>query len=292
MRLYRLLSFVWNHPLNANGKWAAIGRVARWQLASRLMEGPVAFPYVEGTRLFASRGMTGATGNWYCGLHELNDMAFVLHLLREDDLFVDVGANIGSYTIMALSGEGVRVTSIEPIPETFAHLERNLALNGFGKRVNACCLGLSDHVSSLRFTVGLGCVNHVVTKGEDVASVEVTVTTLDSLVGSDVPTLIKIDVEGHERAVLRGATRTLADRRLLAVIMEINGSGARYGVDDNELVDVMRDNKFSPYGYDPFARALIKADRSGGNMIFVRDVEAVSRRVSTARRFRLVNGEI
>jgi hypothetical protein len=40
--------------------------------------------------------MTGATQNLYCELHEYNDMAFLLHFLREEDSFADVGANIGS----------------------------------------------------------------------------------------------------------------------------------------------------------------------------------------------------
>lgn len=48
--------------------------------------------------------MTGATGNWYCGLQEYEDMSFVLHALRPGDLFVDVGANIGSYSILAAGG--------------------------------------------------------------------------------------------------------------------------------------------------------------------------------------------
>lgn len=60
----------------------------------------VQFDWIEGARLMVRNGMTGATGNIYCGLHEFTDMSFVLHLLRPDDLFVDVGANIGSYTVL------------------------------------------------------------------------------------------------------------------------------------------------------------------------------------------------
>ncbi|TMC68336.1 MAG: FkbM family methyltransferase, partial [Chloroflexi bacterium] len=93
--------------------------MVRWQFVSRLIAGPIALPFVEGTSLFAMRGMTGATGNWYCGLHEVREMAFVLHLLRAKDHFLDVGANVGSYTVLAGGAVGARVTAVEPIPETF-----------------------------------------------------------------------------------------------------------------------------------------------------------------------------
>ena len=99
--MWNLFKFVWGHPLNHNGRWESLLRVFRWQLGSRLLPGLIALPFVEDTYIFARRGMTGATGNWYCGLHELQDMAFVLHLLRADDHFVDIGANIGSYTVLA-----------------------------------------------------------------------------------------------------------------------------------------------------------------------------------------------
>jgi cyclopropane fatty-acyl-phospholipid synthase-like methyltransferase len=55
---------------------------------------------------------------------------FVLHLLRPADHFLDVGANVGSYTVMAAGSVGAFVTCVEPIPSTFAHFERNIALNG------------------------------------------------------------------------------------------------------------------------------------------------------------------
>ena len=181
MELFNLLSFVWHHPLNAGGRMAAIYRVFRWQLASRLMEGPIALPFVEDTKLFAHRGMTGATGNWYCGLHEVNEMAFVLHLLRPGDHFVDVGANIGSYTILAAGAARALVTSVEPIPAAFAYLERNVVLNGLEDQVQTCQLGLSDQTGTLRFTSGLDTVNHVLSEGEEGPSMEVPVTRLDDL---------------------------------------------------------------------------------------------------------------
>ena len=78
--------------------------------------------------------MSGATGNLYCGLHEFYDMAFLLHFLRKEDLFVDVGANIGSYTILASAHIGASVISIEPVRKTFDHLATNVLLNNvYGK---------------------------------------------------------------------------------------------------------------------------------------------------------------
>jgi FkbM family methyltransferase len=292
MGLRQLATFVWKHPLNTNGRVAALGRVVRWQLASRLVAGPIALPFVEGTSLFATRGMTGATGNWYCGLHEVRDMAFVLHLLRPNEHFLDVGANVGSYTVLAGGAVGARVTAVEPIPETFAHLARNIALNGLSSRVNACQCGLSDASGILRFTRDLGTVNHVLVVGEDLPAIEVPVRTLDDLVGPDAPVLMKVDVEGHERAVVMGGLSTLEDPTLLAVVMETNGSGSRYGVRDADLVSLMHGHGFLPYGYDPFRRSLVDVAEADGNTVFVRDRATVEARLRGSKRYRLINGTI
>jgi len=275
MRLFDLFRFVWAHPLNAEARIAALVRVARWQIASRLLPGPVALPFVDSARLFVTRGMTGATGNWYCGLHEHREMGFLLHVLREADLFLDVGANVGSYTILASGAVGARSVTVEPVPSTFVHLQRNVALNGLGGRVQCWQGGLAERSGTLRFTTDFDTVNHVLTAGED-----------------EIPALIKIDVEGYEWSVLKGARRALADPRVLAVIMETNGSGSRYGVSDDELVSEMRRFGFAMYTYDPVTRVLTEAGKGEGNTIFVRDATLARERVREARRFRLVNGSI
>ena len=58
--MHKLIRCVWNHPLNVRGgRAAAPGRVFRWQIASRLMPGPIGLPYVDDTFLFATRGQAG-----------------------------------------------------------------------------------------------------------------------------------------------------------------------------------------------------------------------------------------
>ena len=83
-----------NHPLNNSNKIAAIIRFMKWQVGSRLVPGEVIYKWVNDSKIVARSGETGVTGNVYCGLHEFADMAFLLHVLRKDDLFVDIGANV------------------------------------------------------------------------------------------------------------------------------------------------------------------------------------------------------
>jgi hypothetical protein len=105
--------FIIDHPLSRGRKLANLSRFARWQIAARVARGPVAVQFVNSAQLFAIPGMAGATGNVYVGLHEFADMSFVLHFLRPNDLFVDVGANIGSYTVLASAAVGANCVSFE-----------------------------------------------------------------------------------------------------------------------------------------------------------------------------------
>jgi FkbM family methyltransferase len=292
LQLLKLLLYVTSHPLNREGRLDAILRVLRWQVASRLLVGPIGFPFVEDTRLFASRGMTGATGNWYCGLHEVEEMGFVLHALRADDLFMDIGANVGSYTVLAAGATGARTIAVEPIPETFKNLQANVSLNDLSDRTELHCTGISDSRSYLEFTSNLDTVNHVMADKEVAASIRIPVVTMDELLNGAIPAIIKIDVEGHERAVLKGGKKTLSNPGLTAVVMEINGSGARYGFNDDELLGIMHGHGFVPCSYDPIARRMRNWDRSSGNAIFIRDKAAAEVRAAQAKRYRLVNGTI
>lgn len=284
----RTLRFIARHPLNRNSPLRAIGRFAAWQVAARLQPGASVVPYVGGTRLLVARGMTGATGNVYCGLHEFEDMAFVLHALRPEDLFVDIGANVGSYTVLASGAVGARSISFEPAPRAYRALLDNLRLNDLTARVEARNECLASTPGEAELTADFDTGNHVVAGPHGAGgTVRVPVTTLDIALARHDPAMLKIDVEGYETEVIAGADRTLRLPSLRAVVMELNGSGARYGFDDRHLHERMLRNDFTPATYDPLNRELRPREWHGpteGNLLYVRDLQSLRARLVGAPR--------
>ncbi len=289
MGLVTTLKFIVNHPLSSGSRIQSIMRFLKWQVGSRLVEGAVAMNFVDQTRLLVSRGMTGATQNIYCGLQEFEDMAFVLHVLRDKDLFVDIGANVGSYTVLASGAVGARCISIEPIPDAFHHLMDNINLNRIGDRVSALNIGIGKGTGILRFTSDLDTVNHVLADSEEeIGSIEVPVRRLDEVLVDFEPVLMKIDVEGFETNVIVGADKALTRESLLGVIMELNGSSARYGFDENRLHRTMLEYGFRTFTYLPFEKKLVALDdknAQSGNTLYVRNEPEVSSRLRNARKF-------
>lgn len=287
MGLLDTLRFIVRHPLNSGRQLDSLRRFAAWQIGSRLVPGPVAVDFVGGTHLLVSPGQTGGTGNVYAGLHEFPEMAFVLHLLRPSDLFVDVGANVGSYTILAAGAAGARCISFEPAASAFESLCANVRLNDIAGRVRTVRSAVGAKEGEVTFTLGHDTVNHVAVNGEPSDVVVVPVTTLDSALRGRAPRVMKIDVEGFEGRVVEGARSALENQTLLAVIMETNGSGSRYDSDDSRLHERMLGFGFVPCTYEPFSRTLDQSvDRNAnGNTIYVRKLDEARGLVAAARRF-------
>lgn len=292
MSIVNTLEFIFSHPLNRDRQLRALSKFFLWQVVSRLWPDKIVVNFVNKSRLLVRKGMAGATGNVYCGLHEFEDMSFVLHVLRPGDLFIDVGANIGSYTILAGKAIGADCISIEPVLSTFSHLMDNIRINNIQHNTSALNVGVGCSLGVLRFTAGFDTTNHVMLGGQ--AGVEVQVRPLDDIVGSRVPALIKIDVEGFEAEVIAGAKETLKCPGLIGVIMELNGSGKRYGYNDDEITAIMKKNGFEIYRYLPFNRNLEKLNRTygnirGGNVLFLKRTDFAQERVANAPPFS-VNG--
>lgn len=286
MSLLNILRFITSHPLTREAQGSAIKRFLHWQLSSRVRKGDMVYPWIGTTQFLVRRNETGLTGNIYTGLHEFADMAFVLHCLRPSDLFVDVGANVGSYTLLACSVVGARGIAIEPVPGTYERLVANCRLNQLDERVQTLNAAVGERAGTVAFTTDADTMNHVIA-GHDEAphAISVKLLRLDDLLQQQAPLLIKIDVEGFETAVIQGATNTLAHPSLCAIIMEINDEASRYGYDASSLIATMKRCGFSQYTYAPFERELSPLDDRNvpsGNGLFIRDVDFVQERLKTA----------
>ena len=154
----------------------------------------------------------------------------------QGQVLVDVGANVGMYTIWAAKTRGVRVLAFEPEAQNYALLNRNIAMNNLGGLAKAYCLALSDaagyselHLSNMQ--IGGSC--HSLGERVDFKHEPMTpaysqgcvAARLDELVAAGLvppPDYIKIDVDGFEPKVIAGARRVLREHKVRSLLIEVN----------------------------------------------------------------------
>jgi FkbM family methyltransferase len=273
--------FIRQHPLGKRKTSAALFRWVRWQVLSRTRKGPIIVPFANDAVLAASSGMSGASGNIYCGLHEFPEMSLLLHFLRSEDLFLDIGANIGSYTVLAGKAIGAHCLACEPVPTTFEALTRNIAVNRIEGNVDAKRIAVGDAEGSILFSTDRDSRNSVVGQDYSGHTERVPCVTLDQLLPTTNGSMWKIDVEGYERQVLAGATAAIAQPQLRVIICE-NGSGGW-------ISEFLQTRGFHLAAYDPFTRKLEPISDTGNNLnsIWVRDFDYVQERCRTAPPYRV-----
>jgi FkbM family methyltransferase len=201
--------------------------------------------------------------------------------VRPNDVFYDIGANIGLYSILAarrLEGRG-KVYSFEPESQNYASLNRNVYLNGLSDSIVTLCVAVSDahtiDTFHVRGQLRAGEAIHQFRQAEDDFGRPFTPVhqqgmfgiTLDDLCYSydlDFPSHIKVDVDGHEHAVVDGARRVLRDLRLQTVLLEITDKPG--GQDE---VQSMFD-EFQDAGFSVLKEARTAPGRDAHNVIFSR----------------------
>lgn len=286
-KIKRTFSFINHHPIGKKNLMLAYSKFFWWQIKSNSTKKYIKQQFIENTHFWAKKGLTGITGNIYVGLHEFEDMSFLLHLLTKDDTFYDVGANVGVYTILASGVRKAKTLAFEPIPSTFEILNKNIQLNNINELAFAQNNGVGSKEEILNFTKEQDTTNNVAAD-VSISTIPVSVVPLDNFYPKHIPCLLKIDVEGFELEVLKGAVQTLADNNLKAIIIEINGSSSAYGSSDIKIHEMLTLNSFYPFTYDPFKRALTKKERFGTfNTIYIRDLPFVKRRIKSSPKFRL-----
>lgn len=181
---------------------------------------------IWGRSLIANPLQTIGKSLYTYGLYDLPLTEMICRLVRPGDLVIDAGANIGYTSCLmqdCLAGKG-ELISFEPLPELFEILKQNLSAHKNGEMIHAHNLALSSTSGNAVITLPQNFANNdgvaTLQSGAEGKKIEIQTTTLDSLKLVRNVRLLKMDVEGHEYDVLKGATESLKNNIFENILFE------------------------------------------------------------------------
>jgi FkbM family methyltransferase len=234
------------------GKWRLWVRFLRFPGYREIPSGVRRLKYGIRMHLDPENFIELFTYYWSCW--EPNETWVVRRLLRPGDVFVDIGANIGYFSLLGgrAVGDRGRVIAIEPTPPTVAKLEDNLKMNGL-KNIKVHELAVLDRPGTVRIhqphddNIG---ANTLRPSGYSERYWDVSAATLDDLlIGEPRIRLVKLDLEGAELLALRGFIKHLSSPEGPLVLCEVTDRFLReLGGSARDLFSLMAD-----YGYEAFS---------------------------------------
>lgn len=208
-----LLRWIWHHPANRKGRVRAVARALSFQARGRVLNRPTIVRIGRNARIEVQLHASGASKAVYANPPDWPEMLVWRQRLRPGDLFIDVGANAGVYSLWA-ADLGANVVAVEPSRRATQWLRRNIELNGLP--ITVVEAALTDFEGTIGFDSSGDSVGHI--GGPEIVASK----TLDAVLGPRRAAGVKIDVEGFERLVLQGATSALAEHRIACIQLEWN----------------------------------------------------------------------
>lgn len=257
--------YIWSHPANRERRVRALAQGIRVQADGRIRGRVTPVPLGDHSRLFAEVGSHASTLVAYANPPDFNEWQVWKRRLRRGDLFVDVGANIGTYTVLAID-VGAQVVAVEPQADAVERLRQNLDLNGYDAEIVVAAL-VGEEATSVSLA-GDGTTAFV-----DFAAVGTTpATTLDAVLDGREVAGIKVDVEGAELEVLKGAQDSLKNRRLALIQLEWNDCSLdNYGVPRSDTQEFLEQFGYALFRPDGKGN-LVPCDGSLGSDVFAAPV--------------------
>lgn len=296
MNILNTLKVLKYHPLTGSQRAHTFFRYFKYRLLHKFLKNPFVFspvPFKNKVK-FVIKDLEQYQIIYTDGLPEFYELSFLVHFIRPGDMFIDIGANRGLFSIIASGYCGVDSVAFEPVPGTFEDLAENVRLNDLNNRVRLINAGIGSQTTIAHFSTNHGSANSIVLETDPSRqnTIAVQVNRLDDMIPSIVsPTLIKIDVEGFEQEVLKGAIDTLQNQMVKAIIIELNGAAQKYNYNEADIHQHLLSLNFKPYRYYPLTRQLSLQDSyksfinkkyMSDNTIYIRDYDFVAERIASS----------
>lgn len=215
----------------------------------------------KGLQIFLYPKVLNSAVPFYYGTHDPNELVLLERVVKSGQVFVDVGANMGLYSLFAsrLVGETGTVLAVEPSAREYQRLLDHIALNR-AHNIRARRVALAEREGTTHLLVateedsGLNSLGPFGLEGTHLERVEeVPTKRLDTLVAEEgLPRVdvIKIDVEGAEMRVLQGAQHTLQTFRPLLIVELSDRTLRMQGATSSQVRSFLRDAGYRLYRFD------------------------------------------
>ncbi|MDF5729528.1 MAG: FkbM family methyltransferase, partial [Rhizonema sp. PD38] len=269
------IKYIWTHPNSRKKQIQPVLKYFGWKLYKSLTHRHLDVQMLPDIKIRCYPKSYSSDCVIYCGVYDYNEMNFLLNYLRDGDSFIDIGANIGVYTLLAASKiHSGSIYSFEVFPENYARLQENLRLNQF-EQVKTYAIAVSDKSGTIALNPAGGDSLPFITDSVSGNTITVPTDTLDNLIQNQpLPnfTLAKMDIEGAELLALKGATSLLKGQHPYVWILEINHTVRNFGHSQQDLVDFLQSYDYSFYNYNADTNYLIPInlkEKKGNNILAI-----------------------
>ena len=240
-KIHRLLGSISANTINFKGKGRIIDFINK--LFLKLGIDPVVTAKMHNGTVMLVDLRSFENSSFYYGRNDDYGIDLVSSFLKDGLIFLDIGSNIGFYTIpiakyIKNKSLNCKVYSFEPLESNFNRMKENIKLNNVSKKISSYNIGLSDNNGQAKLILrddfkkgsktGNASIENISNDESDYKTVNIKLKKLDEI-WSDINQdnfsigIIKLDIEGHEPYFLRGANKVI-ENNLPAIYMEVNNN--------------------------------------------------------------------
>jgi FkbM family methyltransferase len=226
------------------------------------------FSIIQGSKMYLDPG--DSLDLSINGVYGELDTKIIRDNIKEGHIVIDVGANIGYYTLIfaQLAGTTGKVFAFEPEPKNFELLQKNVKVNDYSNTINQNYAVSDSNGNVSLFLAKNGIVGHRISNFDiNSNSILVKKIPLDDYFTKlnllDKINFVKIDVEGFEFGVLKGMTKIIEKSKNLKIFLEFNRTGIEEaGFDPKEILDFLYKNNFKIYFLNYKENSINEADKN------------------------------
>lgn len=253
MHIIKGLLFVFSHPKNRGKLIETIVRLIWWKCNQLWWQFPAVVSIAPGIQCLCYPSSSFGSLIVYTIWPEFNEMKHVYETLESNDIFIDVGAGLGDFSLIAASKitKG-HIFAFEPNQKAADQFKQNIALNHIEKRITLSTEAIADKDGWVYFNANQTTELSQIVNSKGNHALRVKSTTLDSFCKKNKVSqisLLKIDVEGAELRVLRGCQNLLKKGLIKKILLEVNPKSENLGNQTNETLAFLKQFGFSFYSF-------------------------------------------